>query len=111
MQNVNISNGQKLKGFRQQNGYSQEYLGSLVGRGQRIISKYELGQCPIPSTLVDFLNGQYNLKLRKVKKGKVQTTASKVKYISTKVVLENLDELEKELNVLVRQIQDIKASL
>ena len=51
-----IKNGQRLKGLRKQNGYTQEYIGNLVGKDKRSISRYELGTTSMPSSVINILN-------------------------------------------------------
>lgn len=96
------NNGQKLKGFRKQNGYSQAYVGQLIGKDHRTISAYEVGRYPIPDSVVDLLNKKYDLKLKSsiVKKEKVvQTSARTVKgEVVSRVLQEIINKIQEVIN-------------
>lgn len=81
MSKLDQENGLKLKGFRKQNGYSQAYIGELVGKCQRTVSGYEMGVSPMPNDVISLLNKKYNLKLKSkhIKTTKVKTTAKTIK--------------------------------
>lgn len=105
MQNINKKNGEKLKGFRKQNGYTRAYVGTLVGRCGRSIGYYESGQKAMPDTLIDFLNGQYNLKLQKSKKSVSKKSKKQSGMSSEKTLLlcvyDALNELVQNLKVML----------
>jgi transcriptional regulator with XRE-family HTH domain len=63
---IDEENGLKLKGFRKQNGFSQSYIGKIVGKDFRTISRYELGYA-MPKSVIDILNKKYNLRLKQNK--------------------------------------------
>ena len=56
-----VSNGLLLKGFRKQNGFSQAYIGEIVGKNSRTVSSYEVGRHNMPSSVISILNKKYKL--------------------------------------------------
>lgn len=77
----NLKNGEILVGFRKQNKITQATLGKMIGLDCRDISKYEKGYRAIPQEAVDYLNSEYNLKLKptgKVVKYKIEGKGLKV---------------------------------
>ena len=88
---INEQNGLKLRGFRKQNGLSQSYIGEIVGKDFRTISRYELGDA-MPKSVIDILNKKYNLKL---KSQKVKTTTKSNESIELQIesIIDSLKQL------------------
>jgi transcriptional regulator with XRE-family HTH domain len=100
---INEENGLKLKGFRKQNGFSQSYIGEIVGKDFRTISRYELGYA-MPKSVIDILNQKYNLRL---KVQKVKTTP-KMTTRTTKeeTIVKSLEAVIDTLNKIVEQLHE-----
>ena len=98
MNKMNKENGLKLRGFRQQNGFSQSYIGEIVGKDHRTISRYELGEVTIPKDVIKLLNSKYHLKL---KSQNIKTTSK----VSAKTVKE--EAIAKSLETVINSLQEI----
>ena len=101
-----IKNGQRLKGLRKQNGYTQEYIGNLVGKDKRSISRYELGTTSMPSSVISILNKKYNLGLKStnISSNKVQSC----KTVKEEVIAQALESIENNFQQLLASVQDLK---
>ena len=100
---INEENGLKLKGFRKQNGFSQSYIGEIVGKDFRTISRYELGDA-MPKSVIDILNQKYNLRL-KVQKVKT-TTKTTAKTTKEEVIAKSLESVISTLTKLVEYLRE-----
>ena len=101
-----IKNGQRLKGLRKQNGYTQEYIGNLVGKDKRSISRYELGTTSMPSSVINILNKEYNLGLKSTKKSSNKVQSCKT--VKQEVIAQALESIENNFQQLLASVQDLK---
>ena len=104
MSKLDVENGLKLRGFRKQNGYSQSYIGEIVGKDHRTISRYELGEVSIPLEVVKILNKKYNIKLDYVKKGQRRSYATKETYIKKSAITVKEEVIAKSLEDVINTL-------
>lgn len=105
MNKMNKENGLKLRGFRQQNGFSQSYIGEIVGKDHRTISRYELGEITIPSDVVKLLNSKYHLKLKSQHIKTTSKTAKTAKTVKEEVIAQILESIISLLNEILEYIR------